>query len=389
MSCASATGSEEKFEFYIFQDDDYEDEENSQDLKKLNTDPSEAETHDNQYRTINRKELYDNEKGKEANDMEVINKEHQQQQQINDMKNNYNNYQSIATFGDEPVDDLLALANDDATAVETANLLLSEHQPNFVDFDEFNICLNNILNVDVDSQLELSPSVVISDTLTTAEVDELFKVNMDVKNKSLNQMSTTTSNKKTISSINSSSSTSNSICSSSKNNFPNLQISLFNHHTANDENEEDLLNMVQFDDHMDFSFSSEFERNTTNSSLNATNNTTNVTTFSNNAFKYHENSITPRHSLTHHGNSHINDKNTTHNIDNNDDLDFNMMVDPINIQSTCNPTATVSAPLTTTAATSNINIHHDVDKDDNDTQQETALNNVIKRKSHSIVNIFQ
>ncbi|XP_046802825.1 probable serine/threonine-protein kinase DDB_G0282963 [Lucilia cuprina] len=358
-----------------------------------------AETQDNQYTTINRKNLYNNDEEDDVNDVEnMLNKQQQQQQDL-ETKENYNNYQSITSFGDETaVDDLLALANDDATAVETANLLLSEHQPNFVDFDEFNICLNNILNDDVDSQLQLSPSEVISNTLTTAEVDELFKVNIDIKDKSLNQMSTKTLNEKNVCSINSSSSSS----SSSRSNSSNSSLQHYHHqhlrqHHHNNDEDDNLLNMVQFDDHMDFTFSSELESNSTNiTSTNTSTATNHLTTSINNA-NYKVSAISSRHSLTLHGHNYAVDKNNVHhqikfdnNNDDDDDLDLNMMVDPISIQSTCNSTATVSASLTTTANTSHMNtINDDDDDDDNETPQETALNNVIKRNSHSIVNIFQ
>lgn len=159
MSCASAASSEDKFEFYIFQDGD---EENSIDLQQ-NEDLSLAETQDNL--SLNSLDDDDND------DIDNEQKTSSKLKKI-DGKDNYEKYSNIASFGVEP-DDLLAIAND-VTPDETENLLLPEHRTNFVDFDEFNICLNNILNDDVDSELELSPSMVMTETITT-EVDEMFK----------------------------------------------------------------------------------------------------------------------------------------------------------------------------------------------------------------------
>lgn len=88
---------------------------------------------------------------------------------------------------EEPVE-LLALANNDVNAVETAQLLLSnENQTsNFVDFNEFNLCLNNMLNdddvVDVNGAVAiidpiLSPSQVLSDSMGL-DVEHILKVNV-------------------------------------------------------------------------------------------------------------------------------------------------------------------------------------------------------------------
>lgn len=447
MSCASANGSEDKFEFYIFQDDDNDNldnemmmedvhEENSQDLKNLKTDPTMAETQDdkNYKQTIKHKEdVYDDKDY--AHDKE----------DVKSTNENYSNsYQSITSLiaDDEPVDDLLSLANDDVNAVETANLLLSEHQPNFVDFGEFNICLNNILNdEEVDSQLELSPSVVMSDTLTTNDVEELFKVNIDSKYKSQNHMPPTATslnelknisainnnnNTTNVTSSNSSSSGSSSSCNNKNNNIDNTIININSNisntsnkinlcqeqisqllHNDNDKNgqennDHELLNMVNFDDHINFSFSSELESNntTTTSPYLEENslNKSNTTNYKENSLLHHEHYTIDKNINIYQNNNH---HNNNENNDNDVDLDLNMFEDhPISIQQTiCNPTTatTVSASLTTTAANSN-NIHFDVEDDDeddddndnnNDTPQETALNNVIKRNSHSIVNIFQ
>lgn len=346
MSCASATGSEDKFEYFIFQDDD----ENSQDQEIVTKDPSMAETHDNQYRKWNHNA-----------DDEEERMLYKRQNEIN-TKECYENFQNIASFGGEPVDELLALANDDATAVETANLLLSsEHQQNFVDFDEFNICLNNILNEDVDPQLDLSPSVVMSDSLTTAEVDELFKVNIDLRNKSIDSATPASLNDKDVSSISGSSNKSNSIL----HNETLSQMNNGNNSADNNTDTNDLLGMVQFNDHMDFSFSSDLDNNIMD---------TNTTNTINNKMG---------HDLPH-GHNYVIDKNNIRNVVDVDgnDLDINMIGDPINVQSICNSSATVSASVTT--ATRNNN-----NDDDNDVTQETALNNVMKHNSHSIVNIFQ
>lgn len=346
MSCASAAGTEDKFEFYIFQDD----EENSQDLRE-NTDLPMAETQDNlSIISLDDDDDSDNDEPKSFNKLEKYKEKH-----------NYEKYRSITSFGDDEPVDLLALAND-VTADETANLLLPEQQPNFVDFDEFNICLNNILNDDVDSELELSPSVVMADTLAS-EVDEMFKVNnMMKKHETISHTSTTSLSPmdKNISSISSSSS---SNCSSLQHieHIPQSNNNNNNNHKHND----DLFNMVHFDDHMEFSFSPELDNATTITTTNKHNSNNNN---NNNRNKQEF------HNLPH-GHNYIVDP-----IDSHDDLDFNM-VDPIDIESTCNSTATVSASVTTTT-------NHE-DDDDEDTTRHTALNNVIKRNSHSIVNIFQ
>lgn len=392
MSCASASGSEDNFEINIFQeDDDYsQDEDNFQEFKTiLSTDPKMAETHDiNQYRTMNCNEVFEDDN--DGNDTALFNK----QQQSNHLKDDYNSYTGMASFCDQPVDDLLALANDDATAVETANLLLAEHQPNFVDFDEFNICLNNILNEDVDSQLELSPSVVISDTLTTVEVDDLFKVNSDFKNnKSQTHMTISTFNENNSSKTNSNNSCNSSSDSTSHKTSAHThkqmpQTNLNDHGTDNmdqadenhddeDDDDDDLLNMVQLNDHMDFSFSSELE------------NTTCVTSFTTaiHKSKYNQNSLNTKHCLNLHAHTYPHEKNVARCSDSNGDINLNeIMEETINIQPTYNPALAGDSCIHNNVGAS---VGLDNDGVDSDTPQETALNNIIKHNSHSIVNISQ
>lgn len=333
LSCASATGSEDKFEYFIFQDSDN----SSQDQEIVNKDPSMAETHDNQYREWNHHPDDDEETmlNNKQNDIKA--------------KECYENFQSIASFGGEPVDELLALANADATAVETANLLLSsEHQQNFVDFDEFNICLNNILNEDVDPQMDLSPSAVMAETLTTAEVDDLFKVNIDLRNKSIDSTTPASINENVnINSISGSSNKSNTILNSETLSQMNKDNNIIS-----DDSDNDLLGMVQFNDHLDF-----IMHTNASSSMNEM-----------------------RNDLPH-GHNYLVDNNNVRNVidvvDN--DLDVNIIMDPISVQSA---TATVSASVTTTTSNNN-------DNDNDVTQEAAALNNVMKHNSHSIVNIFQ
>lgn len=266
---------------YIFQDD----EENSQDIS-ISRSIHITEAQDNQYLR--------------SHDEKFLG------QLVEDVNSSYNT--------DEP-DELMALAND-VTAAETANLLLPEHQANFVDFDEFNICLNNILNDDVDADPELSPSMM-ADTMSTADVDQMFKVN------SVNRKS----NKTPIMSLPS---------DSSNNNNNNIINNSSSPHSSS-ELSTDILNMVQFE-HIEFNFESELGHAATTSSSPSSN-------------KMHF-------------------ENGGYNFMTEESLGLNL-VDA----ATCNSTATVSASVTTTA-----------NNTDDDTQ--TALN-VIKRNSHSIVNIFQ
>lgn len=143
--------------------------------------------------------------------------------------------------------ELLALGDD-----VTANLLLPEIQPStaldcstFGDFDEFNMCLNNMLNDD--DVHDLSPSAVIADTIST-EVEQMFDT--------------------TVSKYDENKSDANSSMAAEKqnNNYVNGQVV---------SAELDLLNMVPLDDHTaDYNFTNEFidRKNTTTAGNSSTSN---------------------------------------------------------------------------------------------------------------------
>lgn len=313
MSCASATQSEDKFEFNIFQDDEAEEEEeHSQDinLKKI-MQMTEAQDQQQCLQNLKEDKILDN--------LLLVDDDDDGNNNDDDHHKEYGN--------------IMTLANDVAAA-ETANLLLpEEHQGNFVDFDEFNICLNNILNdEDVDVEAELSPSIVIGEAISSNDVvEQMFKVNesntspMPILESSM------------YSNVNTSSSSSGSSI-----------------HSGGQLVGNDLLNMVQFE-HMEFCFETE---------LNASHTAT--TAIDDNT------STSKRLNYNHH--DYLNEDN----IDLLSRLETRNAVQP--------PATAVSASVTTTTTSANAN---DGDVDEVNDGTPTALNNAINRNSHSIVNIFQ
>lgn len=319
MSCASATQSEDKFEFHIFQDDEAEEEEeeHSQDIN-LEKIMQMTEAQDQQQCLQNLKED------------KILDKLLLVEDDDDDGNNNDDDHHK--EYGN-----IMALANDVAAA-ETANLLLpEEHQANFVDFDEFNICLNNILNdEDVDVEAELSPSIVIGEAISSNEVvDQMFKVNESNTSPMPMLESSMYSN------VNTSSSSSGSSI----------------HSGGQLVGGNDLLNMVQFE-HMEFCFETELNDSHTTATTAIDDNT----------------ATSKRLHYNHH--DYLNEDN----IDLLSRLETRNAVQP--------PATAVSASVTTTTTSANAN-DGDVDVDEVNDGTPTALNNVINRNSHSIVNIFQ
>uniref|UniRef100_A0A1I8Q8Q8 Nuclear receptor coactivator 6 TRADD-N domain-containing protein n=1 Tax=Stomoxys calcitrans TaxID=35570 RepID=A0A1I8Q8Q8_STOCA len=363
--CASALQTEDKFEIYIFQDDEEEAEEHSRDKNFSRIMQMTAEAQDNQClesqqedKTLEKLVLIEDNDG---DDDDVGNVEN-----YADVKSSY--HEIGDSEADEP-EELMSLANEMAAA-EAANLLLPEHQANFVDFDEFNICLNNILNDDdVDAEAELSPSMVISEaitattTTTSNQLDQLFKVNKCNYTTSPMATSSTTILDSMYSNINTSS------CSGSSNSGGGG----VSGQLAND----DLLNMVHFE-HMDFSFDSELNEHVPRTATTATA----LATAELVAATSSSSCISKNMHFIQSGGHH-----DYHNV-NNLELARNAMQ-----TQAFNSTATVSASVTTTTTAVNVNdngddVEVDDDDEDDDDETQTALN-VIKRNSHSIVNIFQ
>lgn len=386
MSCASAIGTEDNYDFYVFQDD--EDDDNDVEVHE----GDEQHSQDINFSTIlHMPEAQDQQQNDKSDGSLVVLVEEESDDDDDADRNvigeavvELDNVRRTAFAGyteaddvgividDSEPDELMAnLANDEAAA-ETANLLLpEERQTNFVDFDEFNICLNNILNDDdVDVEAELSPSIVIDDALAANhDVDHIFKMNSS-KNTSTMQHNLLDGMYSKNLNTGGSSSSSNVGAHDMHNNI------LGNHRN-------DMLNMVQFE-HMEFSFDSELS-------------------------EHAETATTP---------SAVNDVHDPNYNQSSKKVSFmeflkeDNLVDHIPRMDVKNPlhtsaTATVSASVTATTNASSspssssnnkINMKNNVEGGDNDDSDSInvvagddtrrALN-AIKRNNHSIVNIFQ